>query len=49
MTGSGKVIEIQGTSEGEPFSLDDLDRLINLGSAGIKQLIEIQKQALNLK
>ncbi|MDI6781259.1 MAG: ribonuclease PH [bacterium] len=48
MTGSGKVIEIQGTSEGEPFSLDDLDELIRLGSAGIKQLIEIQKQSLAL-
>jgi ribonuclease PH len=46
MTSSGKVIEIQGTSEGEPFSLDDLDELIKLGSTGIKQLIEIQKQAL---
>ncbi len=48
MTGSGKVIEIQGTSEGEPFSLADLDELIRLGSRGIKQLIEIQKQALAL-
>jgi ribonuclease PH len=48
MTGSGKIVEIQGTAEKMPFSKEDLDNLIELASKGITQLIEIQKGVLNL-
>lgn len=45
MTASGKLIEVQGTAEGEPFSRKDLDTILNLTSKGISQLIDLQKQA----
>ena len=43
MTGSGGIVEIQGTAEGEPFSRAQMDQLIDLAEAGIKQLISAQK------
>lgn len=46
MTGSGGIVEIQGTAEGRPFSKPDLERLIKLGEKGIKQLIKKQDEAL---
>lgn len=48
MTESGRVVEIQGTAEREPFGRDALDTLIDLGTAGIRELIGIQKAALGL-
>ena len=45
MTGSGGIVEIQGTAEGEPFSRAQMDQLIDLAEAGIKQLISAQKDA----
>ena len=46
MTGSGKIVEIQGTAENGPFSKEELDELLALARTGILQLIKIQKQAL---
>lgn len=46
MTASGKFVEIQGTGEESPFTLEELHILISLGQRGIQQLIEAQKQAL---
>ena len=46
MTGSGKLVEVQGTAEGLPFSRDTLDSLMNLAEAGINNLIEIQKKLI---
>jgi ribonuclease PH len=42
----GAFIEVQGTAEGSPFSRSELDAMLELGSNGILQLIELQKQAL---
>ncbi len=47
MTGSGKYVEVQGTAEGEPFERETLDRLLTLAETGIKELIGIQKGALD--
>jgi len=44
MTGSGEIIEIQGTAEGKPFSRKDLDSIIDLGSSGIKTIIALEKK-----
>ena len=49
MTGSGGVVEIQGTAEGKPFSRAQMDAMLELAQAGIKQLIAKQKAALKLK
>ncbi|MDO4534893.1 MAG: ribonuclease PH [Clostridium perfringens] len=46
MTEEGKVIEIQGTGEEKPFSMDDLNELLKLGEKGIKQIVQIQKNVL---
>jgi ribonuclease PH len=46
MTAEGKFIEVQGTAEGEPFSREAMDRLMNLAQGGIAELFKIQKAAL---
>jgi len=46
MTSKGKIIEIQGTAEGEPFSEADMDKLLRLAKTGIQELISIQKRSL---
>jgi ribonuclease PH len=49
MTGSGKIIEIQGTAEREPFEKEDLAEMLDLAHDGIKQLLEMQSSALGLR
>lgn len=46
MTDDGRIIEIQGTAEGEPFSHDELLKLLDLAKNGITTIIKAQKQAL---
>ncbi len=46
MTGSGDLVEVQGTAEGKPFSRADLDTLLDLAASGIKTLVDHQKAAL---
>lgn len=48
MTGKGGFVEIQGTAEGQTFDRAALDELLGLATDGIGQLIQIQKQALQL-
>ena len=45
MTGSGGIVEIQGTAEGEPFSRAQMSQLVDLAQAGINELIARQKAA----
>ncbi len=47
MTGSGGIVEIQGTAEGAPFSEEELARLLALARAGIRRLIDLQKLAVD--
>jgi ribonuclease PH len=46
MTGSGRLVEVQGTAEGEPFSRGELDRLLDLAEAGIAELTKLQRDIL---
>lgn len=46
MTSDGRFVEIQGTAEGEPFSRGALNAMLLLAEHGIRQLFEIQAQAL---
>jgi ribonuclease PH len=46
MTGSGGLVEVQGTAEGEPFSRQQMNVLLDLAEAGIRQLIHAQETAL---
>ena len=43
-----EFIEVQGTAEGDAFSSDQLIKLLDLGKKGIKQVIKIQKEVLNI-
>jgi len=46
MTGSGGIVEIQGTAEGEPFSRAQMNQLVDMAEAGIKELVARQKRVL---
>ena len=46
MTGSGQLVEVQGTGEKSVFSRQQLDELLDLGEKGIHSIIELQKQVL---
>jgi ribonuclease PH len=46
MTGAGNFVELQGTGEESTFTRAQLNELLDLGEAGIRQLIELQRQAL---
>ena len=45
-TGTGDLIEVQGTAEGEPFSRTELDVLLELALGGCRQLAALQAEAL---
>ncbi|WP_075216910.1 ribonuclease PH [Mongoliimonas terrestris] len=46
LTGSGGIVEIQGTAEGTPFSEAEFLTLLGLAKAGIADLVALQKQAI---
>jgi ribonuclease PH len=48
MTGTGGIVEVQGTAEGAPFSRAELDALLALAEAGIGRIVAAQKAALAL-
>ncbi|RAJ96335.1 ribonuclease PH [Aliidiomarina maris] len=47
MTETGKMIEVQGTAEGEPFSMVEMNAMLDLARHAIRELNDIQKEALN--
>ena len=46
MDAGGRFIEIQGTAEGQPVPRDNVDRLLDLASEGIRSVIQAQREAL---
>lgn len=46
MTGSGRFVEIQGTGEEATFDDEELAAMLKLARGGIKQLTQVQQQAL---
>jgi ribonuclease PH len=46
ITGSGGLVEVQGTAEGKPFSEEELLALLRLAKGGTERLVALQKQAL---
>lgn len=49
MTDAGKFVEVQGSAEGAPFDKGELDSMLEIGSAAIRRIFELQKQALTAK
>jgi ribonuclease PH len=47
MTGSGGIVEIQGTAEGIPFSEEAFTSLLALARTGISRLVDLQKLAVS--
>ncbi|HLR55321.1 MAG TPA: ribonuclease PH, partial [Actinomycetales bacterium] len=45
-TGTGDLVEVQGTAEGVPFNRRELDEMIDLALAGIVDLTKLQREAL---
>jgi ribonuclease PH len=48
MTGSGKLVEVQGTAEQGAFERSELDLLLDLATKGIEELTVRQRDALRL-
>ena len=46
MTGSGGLVEVQGTAERAPFSRKEMDAMLALAEKGIRELIAAQRAAL---
>ncbi|HGM9964053.1 TPA: ribonuclease PH [Providencia stuartii] len=46
MMDDGRMIEVQGTAEGEPFSHDELLSLLALAKTGLGSIFEAQREAL---
>jgi ribonuclease PH len=48
MTGSGRLVEIQATAEGRPFSEEEMQQLLRLAASGIRDLTEAQRDLLRM-
>lgn len=46
MTEKGEFIEVQGTAESKPFTIEQLNRMVTVAQGGIATLIEMQKKAI---
>ncbi|MCX7022165.1 MAG: ribonuclease PH, partial [bacterium] len=46
MTGAGNLIEVQATAEGKLYDRAALDRLLDLATKGINELVELQRKIL---
>jgi len=46
MTGGGKFLELQGSSEGRPFDSRQLDQMLRLARRGIRKLRQVQQRAI---
>ena len=49
MTGGGEFVEVQGTAEQIPFSRGRLDELLGLAERGIRQLVAVQRKAVDAR
>ena len=47
MTGSGGIVEIQGTAEKVPFTENEFLKLLSFARTGIVELIQLQKKVIN--
>ena len=46
MSGDGRLIEVQATAEGERFSRDQMDEMLDLAESGIAQIMDAQREAV---
>ena len=48
MTGDGRFIEVQGSAEGAPFTREQLDSMLEVGSSAIRSIFDTQRAALGI-
>ena len=48
LTGSGGIVEVQGTAEEKPFSRTQFESLLHLAEKGVAELVILQRSALGL-
>jgi ribonuclease PH len=46
MLGDGRFVEVQGTAEHQAFSREQMDQMVELAGAGIRQLFDLQRAAV---
>jgi ribonuclease PH len=46
ITGSGGLVEVQGSAEGAPFTEDQLIQMLALARSGVQRLVVLQKAAI---
>jgi ribonuclease PH len=46
LSGDGRLIEVQSTAEGERFTRDQLEEMLDLATLGIEQILEAQRDAV---
>lgn len=49
MTGMGRLVEVQATAEGRPFSAEEMQLLLRLATAGVRQVTEVQQELLHME
>ena len=49
MTGSGHLVEVQATAESRPFSVENLNDVLEVVRPGIEKLLEVQKSILKVE
>mgnify|MGYP001806241896 CR=1 FL=1 len=49
LTGSGGIVEVQGTAEERPFSREQFTQLLDLATLGVGRLVDLQKRAVGLE
>jgi ribonuclease PH len=48
MTGDGRLVEVQGTAEQEPFRRDQLDAMLDLAASGIGEIVALQREMVSV-
>jgi ribonuclease PH len=49
LSGSGRLVEVQFTSEDVPLRRDQFEAMLDLAETGVRELIGLQRQALALE
>jgi ribonuclease PH len=44
MTGNGRLIEVQGTAEREPFTREQLDAMLSAAATAAKKILKAQRR-----
>lgn len=48
MTGTGRLVEVQATAEGRPYTIEEMQRLMELAASGIRRLTDAQQDVLHM-